>query len=240
MYPPTERLQHLDVPRRTAPIIPIVPRIARLLALRLRRMRDDDAPRNGRDNVRDVKVEDARVDVGRGVRGGLGVQERGEGLHGDDGRGEAGEGGEGVFVGAAHGRASRVSPVQRTHRSDGPSIDVPGVSSSLGCPRHSSRVSPIRPPPSTHHAQEPTMKRLNLCQEPLEPAPLEAQRRELGKRAAVVDSAVPCELGALDEGYVSAGVGSACASRSMARQGSAGGAARPADAGAVGMTLRPG
>lgn len=72
MYTPAERLQHLDIPRRCTPVIPIV------LGL-------GHAGRDGRYDLFHVKVEDLIVDFARGVGSRGDVQEGREGEGGDDG-----------------------------------------------------------------------------------------------------------------------------------------------------------
>lgn len=66
MYTPTERLQHLHIPRSSTPIISIVFRLGH-------------TGRDGRHNVFDVKVEDLIIDLGRGMGRCGDVQERREG-----------------------------------------------------------------------------------------------------------------------------------------------------------------
>ena len=62
MNPPTQRLQHLHISRRTTPIIPSIP----LLDLWVARRRLDLDPLSDLGyNLLDIKLQDPVIDVGR-------------------------------------------------------------------------------------------------------------------------------------------------------------------------------
>lgn len=117
MNPPTQRLQDLDVPRRTTPVIPVIPAplLSLLLSLDLHALRDLG------DDLLDVKLQDPMVDVRRWVCRRSRVEQRWVVLHGDYGRWEFLDWREGVFVRAVRGGV-RVSPVRTRFQTSRPGL----------------------------------------------------------------------------------------------------------------------